>query len=433
MTDTDNVIEKGNWFTTSIWVRMAGATFLCIILVAILARVSAFSHISELGSTRLAFAVYIVISLGLAGIPILIAHVQTTAKEREKAKLEGLIGQPASNTMYFKKALSALASIRPARINNSDYTIPIMTFGIVLFFGWCFVMAGVFFNFSVRNVILGGMSVDMSVEDLVAYQSGTYVCMSAAFFSCYIYVIARLLERINNNDIYPITFYYYTMRFISVLIIAAVLRHTLKVTDSELLDSSKTLVVLGFAVGYAPDLFFTYVVGKAFELLKLAGSSRTPDQSTVPTEMPLVMIEGLSKAKIDRLNELSIDSAQVLGCQNPFSIWPRLPFDLGLVVDWIAQAILYSLVKEAKLKSLREKLVTDIFDFHERLANKDTRAEICAAIGLDVAAADGLVEQLINDQSFQGLLEVRTALTPSTAVRPGLEAELPAVPLPPAS
>jgi len=153
----------------------------------------------------------------------------------------------------------------------------------------------------------------------------------------------------------------------------------------------------------------------------------------VPTEMPLVMIEGLSKAKIDRLNELSIDSAQVLGCQNPFSIWPRLPFDLGLVVDWIAQAILYSLVKEAKLKSLREKLVTDIFDFHERLANKDTRAEICAAIGLDVAAADGLVEQLINDQSFQGLLEVRTALTPSTAVRPGLEAELPAVPLPPAS
>jgi hypothetical protein len=50
------------------------------------------------------------------------------------------------------------------------------------------------------------------------------------------------------------------------------------------------------------------------------------------------MLDDLTKEKVDRLNELGIDSAQVLACQNPFIIWPKLPYDLGLIVDWIAAA-----------------------------------------------------------------------------------------------
>ncbi len=410
----DEVLPKSSWITTSIWVRLAGASILCFVLVGVLARVMPLAHLNEIGSTRVAFAIYIVISLALACIPILISHVQTTTKERERAKLESLSHQPASNTMYYQKALSALGAIRPAQINNSDYTLPIITFGMTLFFGWCFVMAGVFWDFEVKSVLLGGVFLQSTPASLESYQIGTYVCMSAAFISCYLYITSRLLDRINNNDIYPITFYYYTARLVSVVIIAAALRHTLKLTDTEIVDTSNALVILGFAVGYAPDLFFTFVVGKALELVKLAGGSRSPDKSTMPTEMPLQMIEGLSKAKIDRLNELSIDSAQVLACQNPFSIWPRLPYDLALVVDWIAQAMLYALVKETMLKSLREKLVTDVFDFHERLSNKDTRPAICSIVGIDLSGADGLAAQLENDQSFQALLEVRSALRPPT-------------------
>ncbi len=414
MANSEAGITKLSSLTKSLWFLLPVVVALCILLVGILARITPLSHLGEMGAASVAFAVYVVISLALACVPILISHVQTTTRDREKAKLESLEGHSVANTMYYQKALASLWAIRPAQINNSDYTVPIITFWMTLFFGWMFVMAGVFWDFTVKNVILGGISLQQgAASEVASYQIGTYICMSAGFISCYIYVIVRLLDRINNNDIYPITFYYYTVRLISVLIIAAVLRHTLKVTDVNVLDTSNALVIFGFAVGYAPDLFFAYIVGKALELIKQSGTSRVPDRSTVPTEMPLLMIEGLSKGKIDRLNELSIDSAQVLGCQNPFSIWPRLPYDLGLVVDWIAQAMLYALVKETILKNLREKLVTDIFDFYERLLDKETRPQICAVIGIDANSACGLIHQLENDQSFLALLEVRTALQPS--------------------
>ena len=406
-------ITKLGSLTRSLWFLLPAAAVLCVLLVGVLASITPLSHLGEMGAVSVAFAVYVVISLALACVPILISHVQTTTRDREKAKLESLDGQPVINTMYYQKALAALRAIRPAQINNSDYTVPIIIFWMTLFFGWMFVMAGVFWDFTVKNVILGGISIQQgSASEVASYQIGTYICMSAGFVSCYIYVIVQLLDRINNNDIYPITFYYYTVRLISVLIVSAMLRHTLKVTDVNVLDTSNVLVMVGFAVGFAPDQFFTYIVGKALKLMGQSGASRAPDHSAVPTEMPLLMIEGLSKTRIDRLNELSIDSAQVLGCQNPFSIWPRLPYDLGLVVDWIAQAMLYALVKETILKNLREKLVTDIFDFYERLLDKETRPQICTVIGIDVNSACGLIHQLENDQSFLALLEVRTALQP---------------------
>jgi hypothetical protein len=65
------------------------------------------------------------------------------------------------------------------------------------------------------------------------------------------------------------------------------------------------------------------------------------------------MIEGMSRDKIDRLSELGIDSAQYLACQNPFVLWPRLPYDLLLLIDWIGQAQLYRWAKEVRLRKMR--------------------------------------------------------------------------------
>ena len=106
-------------------------------------------------------------------------------------------------------------------------------------------------------------------------------------------------------------------------------------------DKTQLLVLIAFVIGLAPDLFILAMARKAFQAIKVFGHKGDPKRKTRPTALPLLMIDDLTKDKIDRLNELGIDSAQVLACQNPFLIWPRVPYDLGLVVDWIASAQLY--------------------------------------------------------------------------------------------
>lgn len=64
-----------------------------------------------------------------------------------------------------------------------------------------------------------------------------------------------------------------------------------------------------------------------------ASDKDDPSRSSMPTNLNLLMIDGLANEKIDRLAELEISDAQVLSCQNPFLLWVRLPYDLGLIVD----------------------------------------------------------------------------------------------------
>jgi hypothetical protein len=104
------------------------------------------------------------------------------------------------------------------------------------------------------------------------------------------------------------------------------------------------------------------IARRPFQLIKIAGDQADPAASELPTNLNLLMIEGISRDKIDRLAELGIGSAQYLACQNPFILWPRLPYGLYLLVDWIGQAQLYRLAKEVRLRKMREISMNNIFD-----------------------------------------------------------------------
>jgi len=101
----------------------------------------------------------------------------------------------------------------------------------------------------------------------------------------------------------------------------------------------------------------------------------------------------------------------VLACQNPFLLWTRLPYDLGLLTDWIAQAQLYAFARDKGLQKLREICVNDFFDFYQRLASVKCAPAVCAAVNVDSNCAGVLLEQLETDQSFARLKEVRDALS----------------------
>jgi hypothetical protein len=100
----------------------------------------------------------------------------------------------------------------------------------------------------------------------------------------------------------------------------------------------------------------------------------------------------------------------MLARQNPFLLLPRLPYDLGLLVDWIGQAQLYVLVKEDGLANLRALCVRDIFDLQIRLDDPQAQPQICGALRIDCKDAPALLLQLKGDPLIVRLQEVGTAL-----------------------
>jgi hypothetical protein len=79
-------------------------------------------------------------------------------------------------------------------------------------------------------------------------------------------------------------------------------------------------------------------------------------------------------------------------------------------VDWIGQAHLYALLKDAKLAKVRGRLVRDSFDLQLRLADRDARASIIADLEMTADEVPSLLRQLETDPAFVRLRQVREAL-----------------------
>lgn len=362
----------------------------------------------------------LVVALLLSLMPVYVCFVHNVTRNRQMRKLDSLTGFPVADTAYFR---AARLSVQTAGINSvgADYFASISVYATLLMIGFSLIALGLVTPGALRipNVVLGGWQSADSVlagaadapgaaalAKLADYQTKTFVVMATAFIGAYVYSLNRLLDRINNNDLYPISLYYHTVRAIIAVFSAAVLRHA---ASTFLLPDTSSLILIGFVVGMAPDSFILAMMRRAFQAVKITAVREDPEAKP-PAALPLLTIDDLSRDKIDRLNELGIDNAQVFSRQNPFMLWPRLPYDLTLIVDWIGQAHLYTLLKDARLAAAREKLVRDTFDLQLRLADEKARPPISEALGLDEAEVASLLLQLNKDPTFVRLKQVREAL-----------------------
>ncbi|MBV8739633.1 MAG: hypothetical protein JO007_20740 [Alphaproteobacteria bacterium] len=371
----------------------------------------------------------IILATILSFLPALICFVQSVSRKRQLSKLTSLGFSPVSKTTLYQVAIE---SVDPGRlVVDADYGIPLILYVLVCFIGFMTILIAYTQPdlFSTPSVLLGGpiASADPAIK---AYQLQTFVVISMAFFGSYISALSRILDRINNNDFYPISLYYYVARIVAACIVAGVLRHTFGVlgsySDNFLpkaisQDSFPLLLLIGFSIGFAPDLFIVSMFRKTFQVIKTWGIREEPSKDVQPVSLPLLMIDDLSRDKIDRLNELEIDNAQALARQNPFRLLPRLPYDLGLIVDWIAQAQLYVLVRDVGLKKMREMYVRDVFDLYIRLEDEQARTELCNTLSFPEKAGKALLRQLETDASFLRLREVKEAMTPQSAPKPSPE------------
>jgi hypothetical protein len=349
-------------------------------------------------------------SLGLAALPVVISLVHETSRERQISKLDILKDWPVSESYYFRAARALIANTKVASL-EAGYFLPIVTLYFVVFSFSSILMFSPWFDdfFSQKSFVLGGTAViGMTDNTQVAiFQKGTFLCGVAAFLGSYVYMIGRLWNRINNSDIYPTSYHYYTARMIIAYFVAVVFRHSLA---SFGVTGDSLIILIGFVIGLTPDFFTLTMARKVYRLIKIYGSKPDPVEQNQAAGMPLLMLDDLSQDKVDRFSELGIDNAQMLACQNPFVIWPRLPYDLGLLIDWMAQAQLYVLVREQGLKSAREKCIFDIFDLYLRLGDAQARKEVCNALQISEETAPVIVSQLDEDQSFTRLKQVRDAL-----------------------
>jgi len=117
------------------------------------------------GTLILASAVLlcVFVSMLLCALPLLISYAQTTTKERQISKLRSIENQAIAATEYYQIAVNTFKSIQPARVDDPDYRIPIISFCVVVIFGCSMVFLGGFPEakklFARSTFLLGGMNI----------------------------------------------------------------------------------------------------------------------------------------------------------------------------------------------------------------------------------------------------------------------------------
>ncbi len=199
--------------------------------------------------------------------------------------------------------------------------------------------------------------------------------------------------------------------------LAAVMRHFASVFH---INESEALLVIALAIGAVPAPFFTAFIHWAFGQLNISGDKPDPGRENIPTNLNLLMIDGLANEKIDRLAELGVSDAEVLSCQNPLTLWVRLPYDLGLIVDWIAQAQLYVCLREEGFRKARSLQIGDIHKFVSVLSDSTAAPDLCGELSLKTSYVAPLLASLNDSPCFVRLREVKRAMLPDRSATAGM-------------
>ena len=315
----------------------------------------------------------------------------------ERRKVPGLFANPA----HFVSIWALVAIV---------FLCAVMTFFGATFFG----------RDAVPSYVLGGaVAATPGTPGLTIYQSGTVFTASMAFLSAYIWMIAQLVNRMNNNDMSPITFHFLSVRMLTACLMAGIARHVVEAIPylKDLVDGTHGvpagLALIGFVIGWKPTFWIDELYDKAREFLRSKGlDQRPPDQANLPQNMALEMIQGMIDGKIDRLRELDIDNCQRLARENSVILWLRTPYSLEMIVDWVAQAQLCVLFEDDKIEALRKVGVRDIFGYLEAIAPPPTRTAIQGVLQtVPIEVIEGHLQYIAKEPSFTRLQELRKAIT----------------------
>jgi hypothetical protein len=322
-----------------------------------------------------------------------------------------------SAVAYFtRREESGLFANSAQAVSTCVLIVIVLMCSIASYFG-----AGWFDDDTTPSYILGGaLATDAKAEGLAKFQSGTVFIGSMAFLSAYIWTIAQLVNRMNNNDMSPITFHFLSVRILTACLVAGVARHVVEAFPPlhELMYSSSKvpvgLALLGFVIGWKPTFWIDELYKKVTEFLKAKPlDQRPPNKDNLAQNMSLAMIQGMVDGKIERLQELDIDNCQRLARENAVIIWARTPYNLEMIVDWIAQAQLCVLFEDDKIELLRRAGIRDIFFYLDAIVDPTAQQAVQTVLGtvpLDIIKRHAF--DITSDPAFARLSQLRKAIHP---------------------
>ena len=276
----------------------------------------------------------------------------------------------------------------------------------------------------IASFLLGGAyAADPSVSaaDLNSYQAGTAFAGSMAFLGAYIWTIAQVVNRIDNNDMNPATYYFLSVRILTACLVAGMARHiiefipllkTLMYTDGVPVG----LATLGFLIGWNPTLWINELLLKIGDLIKSQiPSQRWPQNENMPLNLTLMMLQGMVPDKIERMNELNVDNCQKLATENPVILWVRTSYTLELVIDWMAQAHLAVRVEADTLQKLRAVGIRDIFSYSAALSQSDSLDAVSEKVGITKSILLSHAVSVLACPACARLAQIRAALLPGNS------------------
>jgi hypothetical protein len=355
---------------------------------------------------------FALVAVILTAIIPLVCYLGGAAARRHYELLVAIESQPIGKTAY--AVIAKLYFKRMSERNllsSSRYSIPIAFFTMLIFLFTlgAFMGADSVTLLDTWNFFLSPKNfADSNV--LKDYQIGTLIMVSMAALGSYFIVSLRLIRRVNNFDVQPILFYFLSYHVLLAVIVAGIVRHFFAFSEIEQATDPRFLAVMGFGIGLQPDIFLSFVAKFTQDKINAASTHQgAPAMEFQPTNLSLVMIEGMTEEKRARLEEMGIDNCQSLAEYNPYLMWVRTAFQLQQIIDWIAQAQLYVIVKEDGMKRLRPYGIRDVFGFI-MAGDSTAKTELANLLKIPDALLEANVTSLKLDSSFTRLQEVREVL-----------------------
>ena len=312
-------------------------------------------------------------------------------KKREYMRLQQLLDSKEADASEENE--KEIDNIFKRDYNGTDYILPV-------FFVTLFCVLGFYVLFSGKPpIILSGVW-SGDADTSLSYYKLSLVSIGMAILGSYVWSIQYIVRRLITVDLAPSAYYSIGTRIIFATFVSLVLRHFIASLPDE---ASQMMINQLPAIAFFTGIFPQRAMDWLQERLRIFNPP-----SNKAHKLPLEMIEGISMFSKIRLAEIGIDNAENLAFANFKEMILKTPFNPRMILDWIAQAKLYIIVKN-DIVILREAGIREVFGLvtassEDQLDKLDTLSEKIKA-DLSLVCAD-----LKKRPDILVLLEIRQRL-----------------------
>ena len=215
------------------------------------------------------------------------------------------------------------------------------------------------------------------------------------WLGAYIYSVDRTIRHYLVHDLTPNVYVAIAKRFTVAFVVGALIGIAIGASNRALqlpFDSSMTSVyVVCFFVGLFPEAGINWIKRTADKILQQANAE--------DSQLPLSNIDGISLWHEGRLDQEGIENVQNLASANLLVLVADTPFDVGLVVDWVDQAVLLMHVAPDQVGALQKaglRYASSVVD-----AVAANPAQVHAASGISVPELAILRQTLKSCHEFE--------------------------------